>query len=121
MYILLSHLLRGCGQHKQEQVKGKERRSGTVLEGRLQWISGSRSAQENSRLMYSTMKRWNFIYTILGGTTSHIAQPSSTMWVYRTHQKEDGMPTDELIIRLFCMVDDHLGAVNKRSDAHLYP
>jgi hypothetical protein len=31
------------------------------------------------------------------------------------------MPTDELIIRLFCMVDDHLGAVNKRSDAHLYP
>jgi hypothetical protein len=30
------------------------------------------------------------------------------------------MPTDEIIIRLFCMVDDHLGAVNKRSDAHLY-
>ena len=31
------------------------------------------------------------------------------------------MPTDEIIIRLFCMVDDELGAVNKRSDAHLYP
>jgi hypothetical protein len=30
------------------------------------------------------------------------------------------MPTDEIIIRLFCMVDDQLGAVNKRSDAHLY-
>jgi hypothetical protein len=31
------------------------------------------------------------------------------------------MPTDEIIIRLFCMVDDELGHVNKRSDAHLYP
>ena len=31
------------------------------------------------------------------------------------------MPTDEIIIRLFCMVDDQLGHVNKRSDAHLYP
>ena len=30
------------------------------------------------------------------------------------------MPTDELIIRLFCMVDDELGLVNKREDAHLY-
>ncbi len=30
------------------------------------------------------------------------------------------MPTDEIIIRLFCMVDDELGSVNKRSDAHLY-
>ena len=30
------------------------------------------------------------------------------------------MPTDEIIIRLFCMVDDQLGSVNKRSDAHLY-
>src|SRR5258706_6585967 len=30
------------------------------------------------------------------------------------------MPTDEIIIRLFCMVDDELGGVNKRSDAHLY-
>jgi hypothetical protein len=30
------------------------------------------------------------------------------------------MPTDEIIIRLFCMVDDTLGLVNKRSDAHLY-
>jgi hypothetical protein len=30
------------------------------------------------------------------------------------------MPTDEIIIRLFCMVDDQLGCVNKRSDAHLY-
>jgi len=31
------------------------------------------------------------------------------------------MPTDEIIIRLFCMVDDELGVVNKRSDAYLYP
>lgn len=31
------------------------------------------------------------------------------------------MPTDELIIRLFCMVDDELGPVNKHPDAHLYP
>lgn len=30
------------------------------------------------------------------------------------------MSTDEIIIRLFCMVDDRLGAVKKRSDAHLY-
>jgi hypothetical protein len=30
------------------------------------------------------------------------------------------MSTDEIIIRLFCMVDDQLGPVNKRSDAHLY-
>ncbi len=30
------------------------------------------------------------------------------------------MPTDEIIIRLFCMVDHELGLVNKRSDAHLY-
>jgi hypothetical protein len=31
------------------------------------------------------------------------------------------MPTNEIIIRLFCMVDDQLDLVNKRSDAHLYP
>jgi hypothetical protein len=31
------------------------------------------------------------------------------------------MPTDEIIIRLFCMVDDQLGHDNKRSDALLYP
>jgi hypothetical protein len=31
------------------------------------------------------------------------------------------VPTDEIIIRLFCMVDDEMGRVNKRSDAHLYP
>ena len=30
------------------------------------------------------------------------------------------MPTDEIIIRLFFMVDDQLPAVNKRSDALLY-
>ena len=30
------------------------------------------------------------------------------------------MPTDEIIIRLFCMVDDQLGPVNKRLDAYLY-
>src|SRR5919198_2890830 len=31
------------------------------------------------------------------------------------------MSTDEIIIRLFCMVDEQLPDVNKRSDAHLYP
>jgi hypothetical protein len=31
------------------------------------------------------------------------------------------MPTDEIIIRLFCMVDAQVPDVNKRSDAHLYP
>ena len=31
------------------------------------------------------------------------------------------MPTDEIIIRLFCRVDDRIDAVNKRSDALLYP
>jgi transposase len=31
------------------------------------------------------------------------------------------MPTDEIIIRLFCMVDDALRDVNNRSDAHLHP
>lgn len=30
------------------------------------------------------------------------------------------MATEEIIIRLFCMVDDRLGPVNKRSDAKLY-
>jgi hypothetical protein len=34
--------------------------------------------------------------------------------------EEDSMATDEIIIRLFCMVDDQLGSVNKREDAHLY-
>ena len=31
------------------------------------------------------------------------------------------MPTDDLIIHLFCMVDDALYDVNNRPDAHLYP
>ena len=31
------------------------------------------------------------------------------------------MPTDEIIIRLFYMVDNQITDVNKRSDAHLYP
>ena len=30
------------------------------------------------------------------------------------------MSTEEIIIRLFCMVDDRLGDVKKRSDASLY-
>jgi hypothetical protein len=30
------------------------------------------------------------------------------------------MPTEEIIIRLFCMIDDVIGPVKKRSDAHLY-
>src|SRR5215510_14986633 len=39
----------------------------------------------------------------------------------RTYHEEESMPMDEIIIRLFCMVDDQLGVVIKRSDAHLYP
>lgn len=31
------------------------------------------------------------------------------------------MPTDEIIIRLFLIVDQRLGNCNKRADAHLYP
>ena len=31
------------------------------------------------------------------------------------------MSTEEIIIRLFCIVDDQLGPVKKRSDAKLYP
>jgi hypothetical protein len=31
------------------------------------------------------------------------------------------MPTDEITIRLFYMVDNQITDVNKRSDAHLYP
>lgn len=31
------------------------------------------------------------------------------------------MRTEDIIIRLFCMVDDKLAHVNKRSNAHLYP
>ena len=30
------------------------------------------------------------------------------------------MSTEEVIIRLFCMVDDRLGTVKKRADANLY-
>jgi hypothetical protein len=30
------------------------------------------------------------------------------------------MPTDEIIIRLFCMAYDQFASVNKRSDVHLY-
>ena len=47
--------------------------------------------------------------------------PSSRMWIAHNTSQEDGMPTDEIIIRLFCMVDDQFGSVNKRSDALLYP
>ena len=31
------------------------------------------------------------------------------------------MRTEDIILRLFCMVDDKLGHVNKRRNAHLYP
>ncbi len=31
------------------------------------------------------------------------------------------MRTEEIIIRLFCMVDDKLAHVNKRKNANLYP
>jgi hypothetical protein len=30
------------------------------------------------------------------------------------------VPTEEIMIRSLCMVDDQLGAVNKRSEANLY-
>lgn len=31
------------------------------------------------------------------------------------------MRTEDIILRLFCMVDDTLAHVNKRKNAHLYP
>ncbi len=31
------------------------------------------------------------------------------------------MPTDEILIRVLCMVDDTVHDVNNRPDAHLYP
>jgi hypothetical protein len=34
--------------------------------------------------------------------------------------REDGMPTDEIIIRLFLIVDERLGDIKKRPDARLY-
>ena len=34
---------------------------------------------------------------------------------------EDSMPTDEIIIRVFIIVDDKMLDVKKRTDAHLYP
>src|SRR5919206_2405769 len=43
------------------------------------------------------------------------------MRVLRTHHRRTVMPTDEIIIRLFCMVDDELHDLNNRPDAHLHP
>lgn len=43
------------------------------------------------------------------------------MEVVETPSQADRMPTDEMIIRLFWIVDDELQMVNNRSDAHLYP
>jgi hypothetical protein len=34
--------------------------------------------------------------------------------------QEDGMPTDEILIRLFLIVDEQIGNIKKRSDANLY-
>jgi hypothetical protein len=34
---------------------------------------------------------------------------------------EDSMSTEEIIYRLFCIVDEHMADVKKRSDANLYP
>jgi len=39
---------------------------------------------------------------------------SSRMWMAQHTSPQDGMPTGEIIIRLFCMGDDQLGRVNKR-------
>jgi hypothetical protein len=36
-------------------------------------------------------------------------------------KEHNPMRSEEIIIRLFCMVDDKLVHVNKRSNAHLYP
>src|SRR5690349_3655731 len=38
-----------------------------------------------------------------------------------TPTRRTEMPTDEIIIRLFCIVADTLEEDKKRSDAHLYP
>jgi hypothetical protein len=41
----------------------------------------------------------------------------------RKHGEKEHNPmrTEEIIIRLFCMVDDKLAYVNKRKNANLYP
>jgi len=41
--------------------------------------------------------------------------------VQAAKSKEDIMSTEDIIIRLFCIVDDEMRAVKKRSDAKLYP
>jgi hypothetical protein len=38
-----------------------------------------------------------------------------------TTTKEDSMSTEDIIIRLFLIVDDRIGPVKKRDDAKLYP
>jgi hypothetical protein len=43
------------------------------------------------------------------------------MMVVREPTKEDIMSTEDIIIRLFLIVDDRIGAVKKRADAKLYP
>src|SRR3712207_304335 len=45
----------------------------------------------------------------------------STMMELPHTNTEDSMPTDELIIRVFCIVDERLVDVKKRADARLYP
>jgi hypothetical protein len=39
----------------------------------------------------------------------------------RHHLKEDSMSTEEILLRLFWIVDEELADVKKRSDAHVYP
>src|SRR6476659_10038443 len=41
-------------------------------------------------------------------------------WRCTNTNKEDRMPTDDIIIRLFLIVDERLGNCKKRADAQLY-
>jgi hypothetical protein len=43
------------------------------------------------------------------------------MMVVQDIIKEDSMSTEEIIYRLFCIVDEQMADVKKRADAHLYP
>jgi hypothetical protein len=48
------------------------------------------------------------------------SKPSTMLGLRHHTAEEDGMPTDEILIRLFLIVDERLGNIKKRPDAKLY-
>jgi hypothetical protein len=48
------------------------------------------------------------------------SKPSTLLGLRHHTAEEDGMPTDEILIRLFLIVDERLGNIKKRPDAKLY-